>query len=87
MSETKNPESFETTLERLETLVKTMEAGGGTLEETLRLYEEGVALSKGLQKQLEKAQGRLAELSEKGGEMQEQTVAFSGSGAAPEDNA
>ncbi len=87
MSETQKPESFEKTLERLESLVKSMEAGGGTLEETLRLYEEGVALSKGLQKQLEKAQGRLAELSEKGSETQERTVASSGSGTEPEDRA
>lgn len=76
MSEDQKAESFEQVLARLEALVKDMEAGGRTLAEMLRLYEEGVALSKGLQKQLEKAQGRLTELAEKGGEVQERVVTF-----------
>lgn len=66
MSENQNTESFEQTLERFEVLVKTMEAGGLPLTDLLRLYEEGVALSRQLQGQLEKAQGKLTELSLQG---------------------
>jgi exodeoxyribonuclease VII small subunit len=62
LRETQKSESFEQTLERFETLVKTMEAGGQPLEIMLRLYEEGVALSRQLQNQLQKAQGKLTEL-------------------------
>lgn len=63
MSEIKNAESFEQTLERFEALVKTMEAGGLPLEDMLRLYEEGMALSQRLKGQLQKAQGKLTELT------------------------
>lgn len=66
MSELQNAESFEQTLERFETLVKTMEAGGQPLEGMLRLYEEGIALSSRLKDQLEKAQGKLTELTRSG---------------------
>ena len=66
MSEINNAESFEQTLERFEKLVKTMEAGGQPLEEMLRLYEEGIALSQKLKDQLQKAQGRLTELTLQG---------------------
>lgn len=66
MSETHNSESFEKTLERFEALVKAMEAGGQPLEDMLRLYEEGVALSQKLKSQLQKAQGKLSELSLQG---------------------
>ncbi len=61
-----NSESFEQTLERFESLVKTMEAGGQPLETMLRLYEEGVAISRKLKGQLQKAQGKLSELSLQG---------------------
>ncbi len=66
MSEMQNAESFEQTLERFEKLVKDMEAGGLPLESMLRQYEEGVALSIKLKGQLEKAQGRLTELTLQG---------------------
>ena len=66
MSETNNAESFEQTLERFEKLVKTMESGGQPLEDMLRLYEEGTALSQKLKGQLQMAQGKLTELSLQG---------------------
>ncbi len=66
MSEMQNAESFEQTLERFEKLVKDMEAGGLPLESMLHQYEEGVALSRKLKGQLEKAQGRLTELTLQG---------------------
>ncbi len=66
MSEIDHAESFEQTLERFEKLVKAMEAGGQPLEEMLRQYEEGIAISQKLKGQLEKAQGKLMELSLQG---------------------
>lgn len=66
MSETNKAEAFEQTLERFEKLVKTMEAGGQPLEDMLQLYEEGIALSQKLKDQLQKAQGKLTELSLQG---------------------
>ncbi len=66
MSETGKAETFEQTLVRLEELVKTMEAGNMPLEDMLKTYEEGMALSQTLQGQLAQAKGRLLELNAKG---------------------
>ncbi len=66
MAKSQKAESFEQTLMRLEELVKTMETGGMPLNEMLKVYEEGMALSKTLQKQLTDAKGKLEELSAKG---------------------
>jgi len=41
-----NEESFEQSLGRLEKIVERLEQGDVALEESLRLYEEGVALSR-----------------------------------------
>jgi exodeoxyribonuclease VII small subunit len=62
LSQAKKPETFEQSIERLEALVKEMEAGGLPLEDMLRRYEEGMALSQALKGQLEKIQGRLSEV-------------------------
>ena len=66
MSEIGKADTFEQTLVRLEELVKTMEAGNMPLHEMLKTYEEGMALSQTLQKQLADAKGRLMELNAKG---------------------
>jgi exodeoxyribonuclease VII small subunit len=39
-------QTFEEALKRLETIVDALEGGDVPLEESLRLYEEGIALSK-----------------------------------------
>lgn len=62
MSQAQKQETFEQSIERLEALVKEMEAGGLPLEDMLRRYEEGMALSLALKAQLEKIQGRLTEV-------------------------
>ncbi len=54
---------FEKKLEALEALVKKMETGGLTLEETLTCYEQGVALEKELTAALDGAQKRMMELT------------------------
>ena len=50
---------FEDQLKRLEDIVGKMESGDLTLDESLKLYEEGVKLSQGCTKRLEEAQKRI----------------------------
>ncbi|HEX9583689.1 MAG TPA: exodeoxyribonuclease VII small subunit [Gammaproteobacteria bacterium] len=58
---------FERTLDELEKLVERMEAGELGLEESLKLYERGIELSKACQKALDAAEQRIRVLSEKDG--------------------
>jgi len=50
---------FEECLQRLEVIVKEMERGDLPLEQSLKLFEEGVALSASCRKELEEAEGRI----------------------------
>lgn len=50
---------FEDQLNRLEEIVGRMESGDLTLDESLKLYEEGVKLSQSCSKRLEEAQKRI----------------------------
>ena len=50
---------FEECLQRLEVIVKEMERGDLPLEQSLKLFEEGVALSASCRKELEEAEGRV----------------------------
>ncbi len=52
-------EKFEEALERLEEIVKKMESGDMTLEESLESFEEGVKLSRFCAKKLDKAERRV----------------------------
>ena len=65
MEET-NPESFESAMEQLETLVSRMESGDLSLEESLKAFEQGVHLTSFCQDQLQKAELKVQELSSKG---------------------
>ena len=47
----------------METIVSELEKGGKGLDETLAMFEEGAALLKVCQQELDAAEGRLAELS------------------------
>ena len=51
--------SFEAALEKLERIVDRLEKGELSLEESLRLYEEGIALSRLCHGRLEEAEGRI----------------------------
>lgn len=51
--------SFEEAIARLEVVVRTMEGDAVTLEESLALYEEGVALCRRCQGELEAAEQRV----------------------------
>lgn len=54
--------SFEESLKRLEGIVEQLEKGDLALEETLKLFEEGVGLSAACKKELDEAEGRVQTL-------------------------
>jgi exodeoxyribonuclease VII small subunit len=58
------PESppFEASLKRLTEIVQTLEKGDLALEESLRLFEEGVKLSRASQERIDAAEKRVDEL-------------------------
>lgn len=62
MTETSAPAKFESSLAELESLVKQMEQGDMTLEESLAAYERGIHLSKECQAALNQAELRIQEL-------------------------
>ncbi len=67
---TKKPEpakkaEFERSLARLEEVVRRLESPQLSLDEAMKLFEEGVALSRECQKQLEEAEGRVEILLKK----------------------
>ncbi|HTQ95827.1 MAG TPA: exodeoxyribonuclease VII small subunit [Candidatus Acidoferrum sp.] len=60
----KKPE-FEKSLARLEEVVRRLESPQLSLDEAMKLFEEGVGLSRECQKQLEEAEGRVEILLKK----------------------
>jgi exodeoxyribonuclease VII small subunit len=71
--------NFEQSLQELETLVEKMEAGNLSLEESLKYFERGVALTRNCQKALAEAEQKVRILLEKNGKEQLQDF-------EPEDN-
>ncbi len=59
---------FEGALERLEELVSRLERGDLELEQALEAFEQGVALTRHCAEQLDRAERRIEELVEEGGE-------------------
>jgi exodeoxyribonuclease VII small subunit len=57
--------SFEQSLARLEEIVRKLESANLPLDEAMKLFEEGVGLSRECQKQLEEAEGRVEILLKK----------------------
>lgn len=56
---------FERSLARLEEVVRKLESPQLSLDEAMKLFEEGVVLSRECQKQLEEAEGRVEILLKK----------------------
>ncbi len=56
---------FERSLARLEEVVQKLENANLSLDEAMKLFEEGVELSRECQKQLEQAEGRVEVLLKK----------------------
>jgi exodeoxyribonuclease VII small subunit len=52
--------TFEAALKRLEEIVQALEKGELTLDDSLRLYEEGIQLSRLCHSKLEEAEGKIA---------------------------
>jgi len=64
-----SPINFEAALEELEALVERMETGELSLEESLRAFERGVALTRDCQRALKDAELRVQALTESGGDL------------------
>jgi exodeoxyribonuclease VII small subunit len=56
------PATFEASITRLTEIVEKLEGGDLPLEESLRLFEEGVKLSRTSQEKLDRAQKKVEEL-------------------------
>jgi len=67
--EAKPVETFESSLEELEKVVKELEAGDLSLERSLELFERGMTLSDTCRKQLEGAETRVDMLIRKEGKL------------------
>lgn len=59
---------FEAALEELEALVSKLEKGDLPLEESLKEFERGVALTRDCQKELKQAEQKVSKLTDKGEE-------------------
>ena len=57
--------NFEQTLEQLNQIVEKMESGGLSLEESLKYFEQGVALTRQCQQALQQAEQKVQILLEK----------------------
>lgn len=65
----KPAESFESSLDQLDKVVKELEAGDLSLERSLELFERGMGLSETCRKQLEEAETRVEMLIRRDGKM------------------
>ncbi len=80
--------SFETSLHRLEQIVKKLEAGDLALDDALKLFEEGIHLSQQCQKQLEEAENKVEILLKKAdGKLVARKFSLEGQEGAAEDEA
>ena len=61
---------FEECLQRLEKIVDELETGNVSLEQALKLFEEGTQLSSSCRKELEEAEGRVEILLKQNGKIQ-----------------
>lgn len=62
------PMQYETAVKRLEEIVALLEKGGQTLDESVRLFEEGASLAAFCNKALKEAELKITKLSEAGDE-------------------
>lgn len=63
--------SFEKNLEKLEKIIEKMESADGGLDETVKLYEDGVKLAQSLNKMLDEAEQKVTVLAKKQNEIAE----------------
>ncbi len=64
--------SFETSLRRLEEIVESLEGGNTSLDESIKLYEEGMALARSCLTRLNEAKLKLKKIQkDSGGNLEE----------------
>jgi len=68
MPRAKKKNNFEQSLQQLETLVEALETGELTLEQSLKHFEEGIALTRSCHSALTQAEQTIKTLSEKNGD-------------------
>ena len=61
---------FEDCLQRLEVIVNDLEKGDVSLDDALKLFDEGVTLSNSCRKELEEAEGKVEILLKRNGKLQ-----------------
>ncbi len=61
---------FEDCLQRLEVIVNELEKGDVSLDQALKLFDEGVTLSNSCRKELEEAEGKVEILLKRNGKLQ-----------------
>ena len=61
--------TFEENLEKLESIVKSLEEGSTTLNDSLKAFEKGIKLSKACQKELDGAEKKVTLLIKDGNEI------------------
>jgi exodeoxyribonuclease VII small subunit len=69
MAKKEEPADFESSLRKLEDIVRELESGEKGLEHSLELFEKGVSLAKGLTVQLEEAKRKVELLTKEGGKL------------------
>ncbi|WP_047488211.1 exodeoxyribonuclease VII small subunit [Terriglobus sp. TAA 43] len=69
--------TFEEQLKSLESVVERLEKGDLPLEESLALFEQGVALSESCKKELDAAEGRVQVLLQRGRKTEAEDLALS----------
>ena len=67
MSENQPEQSFEELLQQLQKVAQQLSSGDLPLDQSLRLYEKGVELTRKCQDKLERAETQIKQLSKKGG--------------------
>ena len=64
MEDNKDNKTFEESMHQLEDVVKQLEGGNATLDESLKLFEQGVHLANSCQQQLDAAEKKVKFLTE-----------------------
>ena len=70
--------SFEEALKKLEEIVSTLEKGDLPLEEALKLFEEGMKLSKFLREKLDEIELKIEKLVEEEGKLRTEPFKYEG---------
>lgn len=67
---TTSPQKFEQSLEELEAIVTSLESGELSLEESLKVFEKGIQLTRGCQTALQEAEQKVQQLVDQNGKLE-----------------